>query len=47
MRLTCKLTFDWNSTSQWSGARKSCEIEHGNLSNQSLNPVGGHIPKTQ
>ena len=44
MRLTCKLKFDWNSTSHWSGARKSREIECGNPSNQSLNPPNGHIP---
>ena len=30
--------------SHWSGARKSREIERGNLSNRSSNPVSGHIP---
>ena len=29
--------------SHWSGARESREIERGNLSVQSLNPVSGHI----
>ena len=29
--------------SHWSGARESREIERGNLSIQSLNPVSGHI----
>ena len=28
--------------SHWSGARESHEIEPGNLSIQSLNPVSGH-----
>ena len=28
--------------SHYSGARKSGEIERGNLGNQSLNPVSGH-----
>ena len=40
---TCKVKFDWNSMSHWSGARESREIERGNLSIQSLNPVSGHI----
>ena len=31
---TDKLKFDWNSSSHWSGARKSCEIERRNLSSQ-------------
>ena len=38
MRLTCKVKFDWNSMSHWSGARESHEIERGNLSIQSLKP---------
>ena len=31
---TDKMKFDWNSSSHWSGARKSCEIERRNLSSQ-------------
>jgi len=29
--------------SHWSGAREAREVDQGNLSIQSLNPVSGHI----
>ena len=37
------IAYNLKSTSHWSGARESREIERGNLSIQSLNPVSGHI----
>ena len=38
--LTCKVKFDWNSMSHWSGAKESREIERAKLEHSVLKTAG-------